>query len=63
MYPGVPDDGFVASEDIPAEHAKVFQEPWKDKPLATTKEFDQAVTRLPSNGKSLVELIEEVSKR
>jgi hypothetical protein len=47
---GMPSTGFVAAQDVPAEHARVFRAKWLEHRCPTAEEFESAVRELPSNG-------------
>jgi hypothetical protein len=54
---GLPSSGFVAASDVPAEQARVFGHDWLATYVPTSEEFEAAVTKLPSNGRPLSELL------
>lgn len=53
---GVPGTGFIAAEHVPSAQARVFSHDWLSAPPPDTAAFDEAASRLPSNGRSLEEL-------
>ena len=59
---GTPGKGFIAAENVPLEQAAVFEWPWLDRSPPTAADLEAAVTRLPSNGKSLEDLKLEVTE-
>src|SRR5687768_12687534 len=59
---GTPGKGFIAAENVPLEQAAVFEWSWLDRSPPTVAELEAAVTRLPSNGRSLEDLKREVTE-
>jgi hypothetical protein len=57
---GAPGEGFIAAERVPAAQAQVFNFEWLDEPPPNEKELEEACQRLPSNGRSLEDLMREV---
>jgi hypothetical protein len=57
---GIPGEGFIAAEDVPAEQAAVFTWPWFERKPPTAAELAAATERLPSNGKSIELLKQEL---
>jgi|GEM_PF-695428 hypothetical protein len=54
---GMPGTGFIAATDVPREQAAVFRRAWFTVPVPTPQNFQDAVQQLPSNGRSLSELL------
>jgi len=44
---GVPGEGFIAAQDLPAEQVRVFRHPWLDERAPTAEEFAEAYSRAP----------------
>ena len=59
---GLPGEGFVAAQNVPEEQNAVFKFAWLERMPPTEVELAEAVTRLPSNGRSLIELKAEGAK-
>ena len=59
---GVPGEGFIAAQDVPSAQAKVFKHDWSQV-CPTTDQFEQALTQLPTNGRSLAELLQTLRNR
>lgn len=59
---GTPGEGFIAAEDVPGEHASVFEWTWLKQKPPSAADLESAVKRLPSNGKSLAVLKQEVAE-
>ena len=53
---GLPGEGFIASQDVPGAQADVFKRDWLRLRPPTSQGFAEAVSRLPTNGRSLHEL-------
>jgi hypothetical protein len=60
---GTPGEGFIAAAHVPAAQAHVFNFDWLDEPPPDEKELDAACQDLPSNGRSLEDLMREVENR
>jgi hypothetical protein len=60
---GLPGEGFIASSELPAAQAAVFDHPWLNAPPPSAADLESAASQLPSNGKSLPELQLEVQQR
>lgn len=58
---GIPGAGFIAAANVPSEHASVFERRWHDRPPPGSGELEAAVKLLPSNGRSLEDLIKELA--
>ena len=59
---GMPGEGFIAAADLPAAQAKVFAWPWLEHSPPNAEDLESAAHTLPSNGKSLILLRQEVAK-
>jgi hypothetical protein len=53
---GLPGEGFIGASDVPAEQAAVFKRSWLEIAPPGEDQLADAARRLPSNGRSLVEL-------
>lgn len=58
---GIPGKGFIAASDVPNAQAKVFLYDWY-KIHPSISDLETAVKILPSNGRSLPELLEQIKK-
>jgi hypothetical protein len=58
---GLPGEGFIAASDVPGEQAKVYRHDWRSADVPSAQAFAAAVTKLPSNGRPLQELLKEVA--
>jgi hypothetical protein len=47
---GLPGVGFVAAQDVPREHERVFDFDWARQPVPSPTELADAKERMPSNG-------------
>ena len=56
---GTPGEGFIAAADVPAAQAEVFSFPWLEKAKPDEHVLEEACRKLPSNGRSLQELLSE----
>ena len=59
---GVPGEGFIAAENVPRAQAEVFAFDWSQI-HPTPNDFENAVTQLPSNGRTLSQLIQVLEDR
>ena len=59
---GIPGEGFIAAEDVPAAQAKVFEWRWLDQSPPELKALEEAAVKLLSNGKSFNALKQEVEQ-
>lgn len=59
---GIPGEGFIAAEDLPAAQAKVFEWPWLEHTPPGSEALEEAAAQLPSNGKSINVLKIEATK-
>jgi putative restriction endonuclease len=57
---GVPGQGFIASHDVPREQVRVFNHDWLAQISPNEEVLQQAAERLPTNGRPLVQLQEEL---
>jgi hypothetical protein len=57
---GVPGQGFIAAEDVPREQSKVFRHDWLSQIAPNEEVLQQAAERLPTNGRPLAQLQEEI---
>lgn len=57
---GLPGEGFIAASDVPLAQARVFGHGWASTPVPTPQAFEDAATKLPSNGRLLSELLKQV---
>ena len=57
---GLPGEGFIAAADVPAEQARVFAYAWLESPVPDAESLEEVTRRLPSNGRSLTELLAQV---
>ena len=57
---GIPGEGFIAAENVAAEQAAVFTWPWFERKPPTAAELAAATERLPSNGRSIDLLKQEL---
>jgi hypothetical protein len=59
---GMPGEGFIAASDVPAEQAAAFKWGWLEVMPPTEDQLADAAQRLPSNGRSLIELKSALGK-
>jgi hypothetical protein len=57
---GLPGEGFIGASDVPAAQAKVFTRDWLLTPPPDSALLEVASSQLPSNGRSLQELLQQV---
>lgn len=57
---GVPGLGFIAAEDVPREQSRVFRHDWLGQLAPNEEVLAQAAERLPTNGRPLHQLQEEL---
>lgn len=57
---GVPGQGFIAAHDVPREQGRVFNHDWLGQISPNEEVLQQAAERLPTNGRPLVQLQEEL---
>ena len=57
---GLPGQGFIAAQDVPAAQARVFDIDWLAMTPPDPDVLEAAADRLPSNGRSLDELRHEI---
>src|SRR5438046_891117 len=50
---GLPSEGFIGAQDVPAAQAKVFAENWLAAPPPSTDALENADGRLPCHGRSI----------
>jgi len=55
---GLPGEGFIAASDVPREQAIVFAHEWLGGPVPTDEDLEAAAKALPSNGRSLQDLLQ-----
>jgi hypothetical protein len=60
VYDDLPSKGFAAPPNVAAEQARVFGHDWLAVHVPSPEEFEAAVTKLPSNGRSLAALLAQV---
>jgi hypothetical protein len=58
---GLPGEGFIAASNVPGEQAKVFRYDWRATQVPDPQVLGRAATKLPSNGRSLDELLKQVA--
>ena len=54
---GLPGEGFIAAPDLPRAQADVFKLNWLVQGVPTVDDLESAVQKLPSNGRSLTDLL------
>ena len=59
---GLPGEGFIAAGDVPHAQAQVFAQNWLKSMPPSAADLAAAVSRLPSNGRALSELVESLGK-
>lgn len=57
---GLPGEGFIAASDVPSAQANVFRFDWSGQQVPTDDQLEQSAQRLPSNGRSLAELLQQI---
>jgi putative restriction endonuclease len=57
---GLPGQGFIAAQDVPREQARVFEHDWLSPIPPNEDVLQQAAERLPTNGRPLAQLQEEL---
>jgi hypothetical protein len=60
---GTPGEGFIAAAHVPVAQAQVFNFEWLDEPPPDEAELETACENLPSNGRSLEDLMREVENK
>jgi hypothetical protein len=60
---GLPGEGFIAAEAVPAAQQRVFSHEWLGRTPPSAEALDAACRTLPSNGRSLDELLAQVRTR
>jgi hypothetical protein len=55
---GIPGDGFIAAENVPAAQAEVFQHGWWDTPAPSAEQFADSYSRAPDRRGSSVRATE-----
>ena len=56
---GLPGEGFIAASDVPRAQAEVYEHDWLQESVPSDTELEAAVATLPSNGKSLEDLLRQ----
>jgi len=59
---GLPGEGFIGAKDVPSAQARVFGRSWLEQTPPDAAALQQAVQELPSNGRSLEELIADANR-
>ena len=54
---GLPDEGFIAADNVPRAQAETFRFDWLAEPVPSPEDFRRAVRQLPSLGLSLTALM------
>jgi hypothetical protein len=60
---GLPGEGFIAAADVPEAQARVFEYKWMGSQVPGPEELEAAVVELPSNGRSLTELLAKIKRK
>jgi hypothetical protein len=58
---GIPGEGFIAASDVPRAQAEVFAHDWQGTKPPDPVALEDAARRLPSNGRSLTDLLTHLS--
>lgn len=56
---GLPGKGFIAAKDVPRAQAETFAFDWLSYSVPKIEDLEKALKRLPSNGRSLDEMMAE----
>ena len=57
---GLPGEGFIAAADVPRAQAEVFARDWLSASAPGAPDLDAATDQLPSNGRSLDDLLRQL---
>lgn len=56
---GLPGEGFIGASDVPEAQARVFSFSWIADKVPTPEQLEHAAQSLPSNGRTLTDLLAE----